>query len=232
MWDYGGWGNEIKNMTENIDVLAKKIWDYHHLHHTLEKADCIFVLGSHDLRVAEYSAQLFLKGYAPWIIFSGGIAHHGDLLETSWNKTEAEIFAKRAIQQGVPEDKIIIENKAKNCGENVLFTERMLKEKNLNVNSVIAVQKPYMERRTLATIKVYWPDKKIIVTSPPIDFENYPTKEITKDDVINIMVGDLQRIQVYPEKGFQIFQEIPDEVLEAYQKLVKLGYTKHLLKSL
>ena len=46
------------------------------------------------------------------------------------------------------------------------------------------------------------------------------------------MVGDLQRIQVYPEKGFQIFQEIPDEVLEAYQKLVKLGYTKHLLKSL
>ena len=114
MWDYGGWRNEIKNMTENIDVLAKKIWDYHHLHHTLEKADCIFVLGSHDLRVAEYSAQLFLKGYAPWIIFSGGIAHHGDLLETSWNKTEAEIFAKRAIQQGVPEDKIIIENKAKN----------------------------------------------------------------------------------------------------------------------
>src|SRR3989338_3030499 len=216
----------------NVDRLAKRIWNYHHVNHKLEKADCIFVLCSHDLRVADYAATLFLEGWAPVVIFSGGIAHQGELIETPWKKPEAEMFSKRAIQQGVPEDKIIIENKAKNCGENVLFTERMLKEKNLNVNSVIAVQKPYMERRTLATIKVYWPDKKIIVTSPPIDFENYPTKEITKDDVINIMVGDLQRIQVYPKKGFQIFQEIPDEVLEAYQKLVKLGYTKHLLKSL
>ncbi|MEK6845571.1 MAG: YdcF family protein, partial [Nanoarchaeota archaeon] len=87
------------------------------------------------------------------------------------------------------------------------------------------------ERRTYATIKSYWPDKTVIVTSPPIDFEDYPNKDVSKDDVINIMVGDLQRIKIYPEKGFQIFQEIPKEVWEAYEKLVRLGYTKHLLKS-
>ena len=34
-------------------ALAKKLWDYHHTNHTLEKADCILALGSHDLRVAE-----------------------------------------------------------------------------------------------------------------------------------------------------------------------------------
>ena len=174
---------------------------------------------------------LFFDGFAPIIIFSGGIAHQGDLVETPWEKPEAEMFAERAIQLGVPEDKIIIENKAKNGGENILFTDNILKEKNLHFNSFIAIQKPYMERRTYATIKVHWPNKKVIVTSPPIDFEDYPNSDISKNDVINIMVGDLQRIKIYPDKRFQIFQEIPSDVWEAYQELVRLGYTKHLIKS-
>jgi uncharacterized SAM-binding protein YcdF (DUF218 family) len=217
-------------MTSEVNKLAKKIWDYHHVNHKLEKADCILVLGSHDLRVAEYGAKLFLGGYAPLIIFSGGMAHQGDLLETEWKKSEAELFAERAIKLGVPKDKIIIENKSTNTGENVQFTEKILKEKGLDFESFIVVQKPYMERRAYSTIKVYWPNKKIIVTSPQIDFEDYPNEEISKDAVINIMVGDLQRIKIYPEKGFQISQEIPEDVREAYQELVKLGYTKHLLK--
>ena len=214
----------------NVDKLARKIWDYHHLHHELEKADGIFVLGSNDARIAEYGARLFLDGWAPIIIFSGGIAHQDDLLKTEWKKSEAETFAGIAIALGVPKDKIIIENKATNTGENVQFTEKILKDKKLNLKSFIVVQKPYMERRAYATVKVYWPDKKIIVTSPPISFENYPTKDVSKDNLINILVGDLQRIKVYPEKGFQIFQEIPTAVWGAYQELVKLGYTKHLLK--
>lgn len=215
---------------KQVDQLARKVWDYHHINHKLEKADAIFVLGSHDLRVADYGAKLFLEGYAELIIFSGGIAHHNDLLGTKWKRPEAEMFAERAMKLGVPRNKIIIENKATNTGENVQFTEKILKERGLEINSFIVVQKPYMERRAFATIKVYWPDKKIIVTSPPIDLDDYPNEEISKEDVINIMVGDLQRIKLYPEKGFQIFQKIPYGVWEAYQELVRLGYTKHLLK--
>lgn len=217
--------------SEDVDKLARKIWNYHHVNHRLEKAEVIFVLCSHDLRVADYATKLFFDCFAPIIIFSGGIAHQGDLVETPWEKPEAEIFAERAIQLGVPKEKIITENKAKNCGENVLFTEKILKEKGLHFDTLIAVQKPYMERRTYATIKVYWPNKKVMVTSPPIEFDDYPTDEIFKDDVINIIVGDLQRIKIYPDKGFQIFQEIPDDIWKAYQELVRLGYTKHLLRS-
>jgi hypothetical protein len=43
------------------------------------------------------------------------------------------------------------------------------------------------------------------------------------------MVGDLQRIRLYPEKGFQIHQDIPDDVWDAYEELVKAGYTKYLI---
>jgi uncharacterized SAM-binding protein YcdF (DUF218 family) len=217
---------------KKVDKLARKIWNYHHVNHKLQKADAIFVLCSHDLRVADYSAKLFFNNFAPILIFSGGIAHQGDLVETPWKKPEAEMFAERVIQLGVPRDKIIIENKAENCGENVRFTEKILKEKGIQVDILIAIQKPYMERRTYATIKVYWPRKKVMITSPPLEFDNYPTDDISKEDVINIMVGDLQRMKIYPKKGFQIFQKIPDDVWNAYQELVRLGYTKHLLKTI
>jgi uncharacterized SAM-binding protein YcdF (DUF218 family) len=219
--------NNLNNLS--IDECAKIIWDYHHVNHQLEKSDCLFVLCSHDLRVADYATKLFFDGYAPLIIFSGGMAHEGDLLETGWKNSEAEIFAERAINLGIPRNKIIIENKAKNCGENVLFTDKILIDENLHFNSFIAVQKPYMERRTYATIKVHWPNKKLIVASPPINFNDYPTNEISKDDVINIMVGDLQRIKIYPEMGFQIYQEIPSNVWGAYEKLISFGFNKHLM---
>jgi hypothetical protein len=44
------------------------------------------------------------------------------------------------------------------------------------------------------------------------------------------MVGDLQRIRVYPEKGYQIPQEIPDEVWTAYEELIAAGFDQHLVE--
>jgi hypothetical protein len=70
----------------------------------------------------------------------------------------------------------------------------------------------------------------VIVSSPPIPFPEYPTAELPKDLVINIMVGDLQRIRIYPSRGFQIEQKIPDDVWQAFERLVELGYDRHLAK--
>ena len=44
------------------------------------------------------------------------------------------------------------------------------------------------------------------------------------------MVGDLQRIYLYGENGFQIKQEIPQEIWNAYNKLIDLNFNKHLCK--
>lgn len=216
-------------MNLEAEKLAKKIWDYHHMNQKLEKADVILVLGSHDLVVAEYAANLFLAGWAPLIVFSGGL---GQITSKLWDKPEAEVFAEIAIKQGIPRDKILIENKSTNTGENILFTRRLLKEKGVEINSCIAVQKPYMERRTWATLKKLWPELKITVTSPDIPFEEYAIYKhrVATKGFIDVLVGDLQRIREYPSKGFQIPQEIPDDVWDAYEKLVALGYTKHLVK--
>ena len=88
-----------------------------------------------------------------------------------------------------------------------------------------------MERRSLATFKKYWPDKTLSVTSPQISFENYPTDDIPMEKVISIMVGDLQRIKVYAEKGFQIPQEIPPPVWDAFERLISLGYDQQLIEA-
>ena len=212
----------------NVDTLAKILWDYHHVNHELKKADLILILCSHDLDVARYGAKLYLNGYAPCIAISGGVAHQNDILNTGWQKTEAEMFGDVVIESGVPREKVILETNAKNTGDNFELTEVLLQKRGLNPHTVICVQKPYMERRTLATGLKQWKNRELIITSPPVTFEDYTQGSISKEDIINIMVGDLQRIKLYGEKGFQVPQEIPDEVWQAYNDLIALGYNKHL----
>ncbi len=219
-------------MDHRIHALAEKIWDYHRMNHQLSKADAILVLCSHDLAVAERGAQLFLEGWAPLLIFSGGL---GAITKRMWNRPEADRFSEVAIKMGVPKEKVLIENRSTNTGENIRLTKGLLAEKQINPRRFILVQKPYMERRSYATFRKLWPEKELVVTSPQVSFDEYLEKysheEFSSDDVVNIMVGDLQRIKLYPEKGFQIPQEIPDEVWEAYQELVRAGYDKHLIST-
>jgi uncharacterized SAM-binding protein YcdF (DUF218 family) len=210
----------------SIDDWAQVVWDYHHVGHVLAKADCIIVLGSHDTRVAERGAEVFLAGWAPLLVFSG---HLGALTSAMWSRSEAEVFAEIAVDLGVPRDRILLESRSTNTGENVDFSRRLLAERDLTPRKAIAVQKPYMERRTLATFQQRWPELEVVVTSPRIAFDAYPTADIRKDDVIHIMVGDLQRLIVYGRKGWSVPQDVPAEVIEAYERLVAAGYTRRML---
>ncbi|MFF4778410.1 hypothetical protein [Microtetraspora fusca] len=47
--------------------------------------------------------------------------------------------------------------------------------------------------------------------------------------VINMIVGDTQRIAEYPKQGFAIPQEMPAEVELAFKRLVDAGYTSRLI---
>jgi hypothetical protein len=90
-----------------------------------------------------------------------------------------------------------------------------------------------MERRAYATFRKIWPEKELIVTSPQVSFDSYlaeySNRALSAADVVSIMVGDLQRIKLYPARGFQIEQEIPDRVWGAFEMLVRAGYDKYLI---
>ena len=217
-------------MRQEIREHASKLWHYHRLNHELERADAILVLCSYDTSVAERGARLYLEGWAPLLIFSGGL---GTITKTLWSEPEAELFASVARSMSVPAERIIVETRSTNTGENVRFTRKLLAERGLDPESFILVQKPYMERRAYATFKRYWPEKRAVVTSPQFSFDEYlkshSNRALSEDEVVCIMVGDLQRIRLYPEKGFQIPQEIPEDVWAAYEELVAAGYDTHLI---
>src|SRR5262245_61321732 len=213
-----------------IHALAETLWRYHHLNHQLSPADAILVLCSHDTVVAKRGAELYLQGWAALLIFAGGL---GSITRGLWQEPEADQFAHVAVDMGVPKDRVLVENRSTNTGENVAFTKQLLAERGIELQKFIVVQKPYMERRSYATFRKVWPEKDLIVTSPQMSMDDYLRRysheTLSPDDVISIMVGDLQRIRLYPAKGFQIHQDIPDEVWRAYEELVDAGYDRHLV---
>lgn len=211
--------------------LIQILWNYMQMNHKLKKADCMIVLGTVDITVADFAADLFLKGYADKIIFSGGL---GKITSKLWSEPEANIFAKRAIEKGVPEDKIYVENESTNTGDNFRFSKQLIERENLDVNSCIIVCKPYDEKRAWAAFRKLMPDYEGIIASNKISPEKYYEQSgnvvVAKDEWIHVLVGDIQRMKVFAEKGWQIEMDIPEYVWEAYEKLVKLGYDKYVIK--
>ena len=205
---------------------ARKLWDYLRLGLPLQPADVILVMGSHDLRVAEHGTRLWLRGYAPLLLFSGGL---GNFTRQMWNEPEALKFARIAQQLGVPQAAILLESCSTNTGENVSFSRDLLNAHGISPHKIILVQKPYMERRALATFEQGWPGVLATPTSPPFELETYPTPEIPLQQVIEIMVGDFQRILFYPLYGYQTLQAVPQPTLQAYRLLVAAGFGGHLI---
>ena len=126
-----------------IDTLAKVLWNYCKLNLEIRKADIILGLGSHDLLVAERASDLYLKGYANKIIFSGGL---GKITSKLWHIAEADKFAEIALNKGVPQSSILIENRSETTAENIKFTLQVLKKNNLKPKSTIIVSKPYKDK--------------------------------------------------------------------------------------
>jgi len=214
-------------MTSRTDDLAGILWDYMLLRQEVSPADVILVLGSNDVRVGEHGARLFLRGLAPLMVCSGNV---GRLTAGRFEKSEAETFADAAVRLGVPRSAILIEDASTNTGENIDRSRALLASRGIHPSRLILVQKPYMERRAWATFKRRWSEPDLMVTSPPIPYDEYPTPGIPRDLVINILVGDVQRMRVYAERGFQVPQPVPDEVWAAWEELVARGYTGHLVQ--
>ena len=80
------------------------------------RSDLILAAGSHDMRVPEQAAALYLQGYAPLVVCSGGF---GKITDGLFSEPEGVLFARRCMEFGVPEDRILIEQEARNTGENL-----------------------------------------------------------------------------------------------------------------
>ena len=217
-------------ITSEIKKYAETLYEFQRIDMKIEKSDLILVPCSHDLRVADYASELFLSWYWSKIIFSWWIAHEDDLLSTWWGKAEAEIFANRAIELWVPINDIILEKQAKNTGENITYSMELIQEMDIPSDRILLVQKPYMQQRAFLTFRKQYslPYSSVMVTWPQIIFDDYVNIEINMEDLINILVGDLERLIIYPKMWYQDKIDIPSHVMHAFEKLKEKWFTEHI----
>jgi len=198
---------------------AKTLFDYLTVHDEPQSADAIIGCGTYSLGAAVKAAELWHAGLAPFIIFTG---YKND----RHIKTEAEMLRDEAMRLGVPESAIFIENKASNTGLNITLSYELAKKKRLlTQNKVILVHKPYMSRRTYATFKAQWPDPSTACFVVPSDvtLEEFFEADGT-EQTIRSMLADYYCIKAYPEKGWQIPQEVSPKAEAASQYLISKGY--------
>lgn len=216
-------------MTGEALEQARIIWDYLQLRHEPVPADLILALGTNDLRVAEFAASLYHRGYGKRIVFTGGIAHQNDLLHTGWERSEAEMFADAAERAGVPREHMLLETEASNTAENIRFGRRLIEAQNLRPRNIVLAVKPFMQRRTWASMAVEWPEMPASVASDDMTLDRYFTAELTPERVTHIMMGDLQRIWIYSKRQWAAPQIVPANVRAAFDRLAELGYTRQLI---
>ena len=207
------------------------IWDYLCLRQEPRKADCIVGFGNFNTDIARRAAQLYLEGYAPKVLFTGGLGRNTEGLLP---EPEAVRFAKVAMECGVPAEDILLEDKSTNTKENIEFTRRLLEDRGIPHDHILGVHQPFMERRIKAAMGVYWPELNFQVTSPQVTISQYleaaSRQGVSPNASVSVIVGDFQRMDLYAKLGYQLPQHIPEEAWDAFHALVAMGYDQQLAK--
>ncbi|MFB0619783.1 YdcF family protein [Streptomyces sp. AGS-58] len=205
---------------------ARCLWDFQQMGHEVRPCSVAIGLGSHDLGVADTTAALYRDGMVPLIVFTGATSR---TTRERMPRGEAEHYRERAVELGVPADVILVEQHARNTGENITFSRALLADRGVAISSVLLVSKPYEERRAYATARKLWPDVGWVCASTPMSFTEYTASIGDERLVIDMLVGAQQRLMIYPDEGFMIRQEIPADVETAYRRLVADGFTSRLI---
>lgn len=204
---------------------VRVLWDYQLMRQPLRRCSVGIGLGSHDIRVASHAAALFLAGWFDVLVFTGA---NSSTTTAVFPRGEAVHYAEEAVRCGVPASSIILEPRAANTGENIAYSRQVLAESGVPAESVLLVSKPYMERRAYATTRRLWPEVDVVCASEPLSYDEYAAAIGSERFVIEMIVGDFQRVVDYPRLGFAIAQQVPDVALAACGRLRAAGYTGRL----
>ena len=207
---------------------AKVIWEYHQMGHEARPCSAAIGLGSHDLGVATTAADLFRAGLFPVVVFSGG---NSPTTRARFPRGEAVHYREHALSLGVPDEAVLVEPRAANTGQNIAFSREVLAGAGVEVESLLLISKPYMERRSYATCRKLWPEVDVVCASEPLELDDYIKSIGDEKLVVDMLVGDLQRVIEYPRLGFAVEQDVPGEVYDAYERLLRAGFDSRLIGS-
>lgn len=219
-------------------------------------ADLLILAGHAVLPNIEGAVALAKTSGLPLLI-SGGFGHATPLLAgamaahpryrqlNTQGKSEAQMLAAIArTLADLPDDRLLLEDESRNCGENAAFSQRLLDSRAIRPQRVILIQDPLLQRRTDATFRWQWRDR-----SDAPRFINWPVfvpqlnlaagqPRITGaapqglwslERFISLLMGEVQRLrndeQGYGPRGKGFFAEValPEAIDAAWQRLMHLA---------
>ena len=220
--------HEQRQITDGQFHDAMLLWNYHQMGHVQRPCSAAIGLGSHDLGVATAAADLYHAGLFPVVVFSGG---NSSTTRARFPRGEAVHYREHALSLDVPNEAILVEPKAANTGQNITFSRELLAAAGVEVEALLLISKPYMERRAYATCRKLWPEAEVICASKPLELDDYIKAIGDAKLVVDMLVGDLQRVIEYPKLGFAVEQDVPADVHDAYQRLLNGGFDNRLIRS-
>jgi len=214
-------------ISENINKkfhLAKCLFDYLYLRDKVLVSEAIIGFGHFDNKIPIHCGNLFSKGFAPYIIFTGGTGAGSAGLV----KPEAQNFYQVLLSHhpAIDKSRLILEDKSTNTGENISFSQILLQEKYpalAGIKKVIIVANAYRQRRVWLACKKYFTKVELVNSPPNSNFEEELEMFASKnEDLCTHIVYELERIKTYPDKGFIEKTEIPPEIFKIADELKKI----------
>ncbi len=166
-----------------------------------EISDAIFLPGSSFPQQPEYAAELYKKGYAKWVVPSGGIGFKlekwqrprlkADIYNNDYN-SDCEFFTDVLLKNDVPQEAIICEDKSRHTRDNAFMSRKAIDEKGINIKTAIIICKAFHARRCLMLYQLAFPETEFIVC--PVHCYNITKENWYKSEKgIDRVLGELAR---------------------------------------
>ena len=164
----------------------------------INPADLLFVFGTREDigGRADEAFRLWREGLFRWSIVSGGVTPGSTL-------SECEIIKTAMVERGIPPDRILEEHRARNTGENVIFSLPVLEAALglANIRSVICLGNTWTARRYPMTLHRHRPEvEKMLITVD--SFETPLALWHTDPDFRIRVLSEWDKIEPYKARGF------------------------------
>lgn len=206
-------------------LLAEQLFAYLALASPAIRAtDAIWGFGHFDLNIPRRCGELYMQGYAPRIILSGGIGSGtADLGQPEARAFQAEL--RRRYPQ-IPADALVLEDASTNTGENVHYTQQLLQQIKpelafgRGIQSIMLVASAYRQRRVWLTCRQHLPALTFVNAPPLTTFDQECRLFAEKGfELPRLLVGEVDRLQRYAAAGYIVAEPIPDDVDQCYTQL-------------
>jgi uncharacterized SAM-binding protein YcdF (DUF218 family) len=206
---------------------AGTVFSYLSMRDPEKKADIIVGFGHFDMNIPRQCGALYKKGLAGKILFTGGRGAGTADLEG----TEGAAFRKELMRvyPDIPEDAVIVEDDSTNTGENVRFSEALLKARDPffcfsnGIKSAIAVANPYRQRRVFLTLKKLYHYVEVVNLPPEASLQGEMLSYAGKgQDYIRLLTDEVGRLIRYPLLGYISYEPVPLIVKRACLRINRL----------